>query len=156
MNLSFILSSISSEVFQLYSVWQIWLLYSLHMIAKTLKIFVENLLNIKTVFMIDPFSSFSSTLVFPDAAKKIHGVILLTAADPKGDLTRNLKFVIFQWRFNFFQFNVIVKTRLVVYQLAMIIKYIKNMINWKDALFKKYIHESINSAIQYYNFVNKL
>lgn len=82
--------------------------------------------------------------------------ILMAVADPNGDLANDLKFAISQLRANPFQPHVIAKTRPVAYQLAVVIKYIRNLLDWGDALFREYTRESITQATQYYNLADKL
>ena len=82
--------------------------------------------------------------------------ILMAVADPNGSVANDLKYAISQWRANPFQPHVIAKTRPVAYQLAVVIRYIRNLIDWGDALFREYTRESINQATQYYDLADKL
>lgn len=89
-------------------------------------------------------------------SSRIEMILGMVAADLNGDLATDLKFAISQWRANPFQPHVIAKTRPVAYQLAIVIKYIKNLIDWGDALFREYTRESITQATQYYMLADKL
>ena len=89
-------------------------------------------------------------------SSRIENILGMVAADPNGHLATDLRFAIAQWRANPFQPHVVAKTRPVAYQLAVVIKYIRNLIDWGDALFREYTRESITQATQYYSLADKL
>jgi hypothetical protein len=78
------------------------------------------------------------------------------AADPTGATITELKFAIEEWRSKPFQPHVIARSRPVAYQKAVLMKYIDNLIDWGDNLFRQDTMESVNQATQLYILAEKL
>jgi len=51
---------------------------------------------------------------------------------------------------------VIARSRPVAYQLAIVTKYIQNLIDWGDNLFRQFTRESVTQATQMYILADKL
>ena len=100
-----------------------------------------------------PFFNTTTQDYINDRIDKLLGTI---ATNPSGDLITDLKFAVSQWRANPFQPHVIAKTRPVAYQLAVVVNYIKNLIDWGDNLFRQFTRESITQATQLYILADKL
>lgn len=98
-----------------------------------------------------PFFLTATTDYISSRIEKILGIVAAT-----GDLATDLRFAISQWRAHPFQPDVIARTRPVAYQLAVVVRYIKNLIDWGDAFFREYTRESITQATQYYSLADKL
>ncbi|MDU9005965.1 Tc toxin subunit A-related protein [Sedimentitalea todarodis] len=76
---------------------------------------------------------------------------LLSSSDP-GELTarRDLEAQIKDWRKNPFQPNRIAEQRPVAYQKAIVMKYLDNLIDWADQLFRQDTRQSVREATQIY------
>ena len=89
-------------------------------------------------------------------ASRLDQIFGILAADSSGAMAHDLRFAIAQWRARPFQPHVVAKTRPVAYQLAVVIRYVKNLIDWGDDSFRAYTRESITQATQYYMLADKL
>lgn len=82
--------------------------------------------------------------------------LLLKVADPNSPEIAELEFAIDQWREKPFQPHVIARFRPVAYQKALLMKYIDNLTEWGDYLFRQDTMESIVQATQMYILADKL
>jgi hypothetical protein len=76
------------------------------------------------------------------------------SADPQR--IRDLEFAISQWREKPFRPDVIARFRPVAYQKAVLMKYIDNLTEWGDNLFRQETMESVAQATQMYIIADKL
>lgn len=86
----------------------------------------------------------------------IDSIMNAIAADPSGAAISNLKFAVEEWRSKPFKPHVIARSRPVAYQLALVTKYIQNLIDWGDNLFRQFTRESVTQATQMYILADKL
>ncbi len=89
-------------------------------------------------------------------AERIDTIMNSVAADPSGASIGDLAFAISQWRENPFEPDVVARSRPVAYQLAIVINYVQNLIDWGDNLFGQFTRESVNQATQLYVLADKL
>jgi hypothetical protein len=83
-----------------------------------------------------------------------HGNVPVGAAsDPA---IRDLEFAISDWRENPFDPDVVARYRPVAYQKALLMKYIDNLTEWGDYLFRQDTMESVAQATQMYILADKL
>ncbi len=82
--------------------------------------------------------------------------LLYKIADPNSPEIANLKFAVDQWRDKPFKPHVIARFRPVAYQKAVLMKYIDNLTEWGDYLFRQDTMESIVQATQMYILADKL
>lgn len=82
--------------------------------------------------------------------------LLYKIADPNTPELAELEFAIDQWREKPFQPHVIARFRPVAYQKAVLMKYIDNLVEWGDYLFRQDTMESIAQATQMYILADKL
>lgn len=84
--------------------------------------------------------------------------LLYNLSDPATDpqLKADLEFAVTQWRIKPFQPHVIARFRPVAYQKAVLMKYVDNLIEWGDYLFRQDTMESIVQATQMYILADKL
>lgn len=84
--------------------------------------------------------------------------LLYNLSDPATDpqLKADLEFATTQWRIKPFQPHVIARFRPVAYQKAVLMKYIDNLMEWGDYLFRQDTMESIVQATQMYILSDKL
>jgi hypothetical protein len=82
--------------------------------------------------------------------------LLYKIADPNTPELAELEFAINQWREKPFQPHVIARFRPVAYQKAVLMKYIDNLVEWGDNLFRQDTMESIAQATQMYILADKL
>ena len=82
--------------------------------------------------------------------------LLYKIADPATPETAELEFAISQWREKPFKPHVIARFRPVAYQKALLMKYIDNLTEWGDYLFRQDTMESIVQATQMYILADKL
>ncbi len=83
-----------------------------------------------------------------------HGNVPVGAAsDPA---IRDLEFAISEWRDNPFDPDVVARYRPVAYQKALLMKYIDNLTEWGDYLFRQDTMESVAQATQMYILADKL
>jgi hypothetical protein len=76
------------------------------------------------------------------------------SADPQR--IRDLEFAISEWRAKPFRPDVIARFRPVAYQKAVLMKYIENLTEWGDYLFRQETMESVAQATQMYIIADKL
>ncbi|WP_244222793.1 neuraminidase-like domain-containing protein [Cupriavidus lacunae] len=86
----------------------------------------------------------------------IDSIMNAIAADPSGASITNLKFAVSEWRDKPFRPHVVARSRPVAYQLAVVTKYIQNLIDWGDNLFRQFTRESVTQATQLYILADKL
>jgi Tc toxin complex TcA C-terminal TcB-binding domain/Neuraminidase-like domain len=82
--------------------------------------------------------------------------LLYKIADPNTAERKELEFAIDQWRTKPFKPHVIARFRPVAYQKALLMKYIDNLAEWGDYLFRQDTMESIVQATQMYILADKL
>ncbi|MBP1743823.1 MAG: hypothetical protein H6Q58_801 [Firmicutes bacterium] len=82
--------------------------------------------------------------------------LLYKIADPTSPEIAELEFAIEQWRKKPFKPDVIARFRPVTYQKALLMKYIDNLTEWGDNLFRQDTMESIAQATQMYILADKL
>lgn len=99
---------------------------------------------------------FFQTTVADYQEQTIDSIMNAIAADPSGASITNLKFAVMEWRDKPFRPHVIARSRPVAYQLAIVTKYIQNLIDWGDNLFRQFTRESVTQATQMYILADKL
>ena len=82
--------------------------------------------------------------------------LLYNVADPNTPDKAELEFAIDEWRKQPFKPHVIARFRPVAYQKAILMKYIQNLTEWGDYLFRQDTMESIAQATQMYIRADKL
>lgn len=82
--------------------------------------------------------------------------LLYKIADPTTPERKELEFAIDQWRTKPFKPHVVARFRPVAYQKALLMKYIDNLTDWGDYLFRQDTMESIVQATQMYILADKL
>jgi len=82
--------------------------------------------------------------------------LLYKTADPADPEIAELEFAIEQWRDKPFKPHAIARFRPVAYQKALLMKYIDNLTEWGDNLFRQDTMESIVQATQMYILADKL
>ncbi|HNO70979.1 MAG TPA: hypothetical protein PKO16_04300, partial [Bacteroidia bacterium] len=82
--------------------------------------------------------------------------LLYKIADPTTPERIELEFAINQWRDKPFKPDVVARFRPVAYQKALLMKYINNLTEWGDYLFRQDTMESIAQATQMYILADKL
>lgn len=82
--------------------------------------------------------------------------LLTSISDPTHPEIKELEFAIDQWRTKPFMPHVIARFRPVAYQKATLMKYIENLVQWGDNLFRQDTMESITQATQMYILADKL
>ena len=98
---------------------------------------------------------FFQTTVADYLAQRIDSVMNAIAADPSGATITDLKFAVSEWRAKPFKPHVIARSRPVAYQLALVLRYIQNLIDG-DNLFRQFTRESVTQATQMYILADKL
>jgi hypothetical protein len=88
--------------------------------------------------------------------QRIEDIMLAIASDPSGASITSLRFAVAQWRDKPFRPHVVARTRPVAYQLAIVVNYIKNLVDWGDQLFRQFTRESVTQATQLYLLADKL
>lgn len=99
---------------------------------------------------------FFSTGVPELLSQRIGDILTAIAADPSGASITDLKFAVEQWREKPFNPHVVARSRPVAYQLAVVINYIRNLVDWGDQLFRQFTRESVTQATQLYVLADKL
>src|SRR6185369_4546416 len=99
---------------------------------------------------------FFQTTVADYLSQRIDDILNAIAADPSGAAIADLKFAVSEWRDKPFMPHVIARSRPVAYQLALVLGYIKNLIDWGDNLFGQFTRESVTQATQMYILADKL
>lgn len=82
--------------------------------------------------------------------------LLNATADPTSPEIKELEFAISEWRSKPFRPDVIMRFRPVAYQKALLMKYIDNLVEWGDYLFRQDTMESLAQATQMYILADKL
>jgi hypothetical protein len=82
--------------------------------------------------------------------------LLYKIADPNTPERKELEFAISEWRTKPFKPHVVARFRPVAYQKALLMKYIDNLTEWGDYLFRQDTMESIVQATQMYILADKL
>ncbi|AMN67511.1 neuraminidase-like domain-containing protein [Psychrobacter sp. P11G5] len=82
---------------------------------------------------------------------------ILSSNDAQDQAKRGaLEAQVADWRDNAFQPHRIAEQRLVAYQKTIVMKYLDNLINWGDSLFRRDSIESINEATQLYILASQI
>lgn len=82
--------------------------------------------------------------------------LLYKIADPATPERAELEFAIDEWRIKPFRPHVVARFRPVAYQKAVLMKYVDNLMEWGDYLFRQDTTESIVQATQMYILADKL
>lgn len=82
--------------------------------------------------------------------------IMYNVAEPNNPNIAELEFAIDEWRAKPFRPDVIARFRPVAYQKALLMKYIDNLTEWGDYLFRQDTMESVAQATQMYILADKL
>jgi hypothetical protein len=82
--------------------------------------------------------------------------LLYKIADPNTPERKELEFAISEWRTKPFRPHVVARFRPVAYQKALLMKYLDNLTEWGDHLFRQDTMESIVQATQMYILADKL
>ena len=82
--------------------------------------------------------------------------LLYKIADPNTPERKELEFAIDEWRTKPFKPHVVARFRPVAYQKALLMKYIDNLTEWGDNMFRQDTMESIVQATQLYILADKL
>jgi hypothetical protein len=100
---------------------------------------------------------FYNTSVADYTAELIYNILHKLAGDPQapGNFT-SLHQAVTQWRANPFNPHAIARSRPVAYQVALVLNYIQNLIDWGDSLFTEFTMESVIFATQLYILADKL
>ena len=88
--------------------------------------------------------------------QRIDSIMNAIAADPSGATISELAFAVEQWRDDPFKPDVVARSRPVAYQIAIVMSYIQNLIDWGDNLFRQFTREAITQATQMYVLAEKL
>jgi hypothetical protein len=100
---------------------------------------------------------FFKTLVTDYVLERIDTILYDIAKAPGAlSLADSLKLSIQLWRANPYSPHAIARARPVAYQVTVVLKYIKNLLNWGDNLFRQLTRESITQATQLYMLAEKL
>jgi hypothetical protein len=78
------------------------------------------------------------------------------STDPTSSAISSLASAVSDWRNNPFSPHVIARSRPVAYQIAIVLLYVKNLLDWGDSLFGQYTRETITAATQLYILADKL
>lgn len=82
--------------------------------------------------------------------------LMYAMADPSNPNIKELEFAISEWRNKPFRPDIVMRFRPVAYQKALLMKYIDNLTEWGDYLFRQDSMESIAQATQMYILADKL
>ncbi|MCS3795319.1 neuraminidase-like domain-containing protein [Niastella sp. OAS944] len=82
--------------------------------------------------------------------------LMLSVADKNTPDLKDLEFAIDQWRNKPFRPDVVARRRPVAYQKALLMKYIDNLMEWGDYLFRQDTMETVAQATQMYVLADKL
>ncbi len=88
--------------------------------------------------------------------QRIDTIMNTLAADPSGSSISELASAVAEWRAKPFMPHVIARSRPVAYQKSVVMKYIQNLLDWGDYLFRQDTMESVNQATQMYVLAEKL
>lgn len=86
----------------------------------------------------------------------ISAILNKIANDPDGNSLGDLQTAVRDWRQNPFDPWGVAKNRTVEYQIATVLAYVKNLIDWGDSLFRQFTREAITQATQLYILADKL
>lgn len=86
----------------------------------------------------------------------IDHIMYKISRDPTAKNIPDLQFAVSQWRAKPFSPYVIARSRTVAFQIATVLAYVKNLIDWGDSLFRQFTREAITSATQLYILADKL
>ena len=100
-----------------------------------------------------PFQLRSSTDYYNQLIQTILGDI---AADPDGNNLGALQTAVQDWRANPFDPWGVAQNRTVEFQVATVLAYVKNLIDWGDSLFAQFTREAITEATQLYILASKI
>ncbi len=92
----------------------------------------------------------------PDYVAQRIDTLLYRIADPTTPERKELEFAISEWRTKPFKPHVVARFRPVAYQKALLMKYIDNLTEWGDYLFRQDTMESLVQATQMYILADKL
>jgi hypothetical protein len=100
---------------------------------------------------------FYKTSVADYTAELIYNILHKLAGDPQapGNLA-SLQQAVSDWRADPFNPHAIARSRPVAYQVALVLNYIQNLIDWGDSLFTEFTMESVVLATQLYILADKL
>jgi len=76
--------------------------------------------------------------------------------DSQNELTASYRRAVEIWRSNPFSPFAVARTRPVAFQIAIVLKYIKNIVDWADSLFRQLTRESLSQATQLYMLADEL
>ena len=100
---------------------------------------------------------FFKTQVTDYLEQRIDGLLYSIGSDPAAvSLKDSIKLSVQQWRSKPFSPHGIARTRTVAYQTTVVMKYIKNLLDWGDELFRRLTRESITQATQLYMLAERL
>jgi hypothetical protein len=99
---------------------------------------------------------FFQTTVAGYLTQRIDTIVNAIAVDPTGATITDLKAAVADWRANPFDPHVVARSRPVAYQVAVVLQYIQNLIDWGDNLFRQFTRESVTQATQMYILADKL
>ncbi|TDP92928.1 neuraminidase-like domain-containing protein [Labedaea rhizosphaerae] len=88
--------------------------------------------------------------------QRIDTIMGTIAADPAGATIGDLAFEVDQWRRNPFMPDVVARSRPIAFQVATVMNYVQNLVDWGDSLFRQFTRESVNQATQLYVLAGKL
>ncbi|MEV7099475.1 neuraminidase-like domain-containing protein [Amycolatopsis sp. NPDC051045] len=88
--------------------------------------------------------------------QRIDMIMGAIAADPAATTIGDLAFAVDQWRSQPFKPDVVARSRPVAFQIAVVVNYVQNLVDWGDSLFRQFTRESVNQATQLYVLAGKL
>ncbi|KAH7244002.1 hypothetical protein B0J15DRAFT_451775, partial [Fusarium solani] len=87
----------------------------------------------------------------------IDNLMYAVASDPNGTNLKDwITLSLSQWRSNPYSPYAIARARPVAFQVAVVVRYIKNLIDWGDSLFRQLTRETITQATQLYMVADRL
>ncbi|KAI6780629.1 uncharacterized protein J7T54_008548 [Emericellopsis cladophorae] len=100
---------------------------------------------------------FYQTSVSDYAEQLISNILYSTAEDPQGaELADRIVQSIRTWRENPFNPHAIARTRPVAFQIAIVLRYIRNLVDWGDHLFRQLTRETLAQATLLYSAADGL
>ncbi len=88
--------------------------------------------------------------------QRIDSILNAIAADPAGATITELAFAVSEWRDKPFRPHVVARSRPVAFQIATVLAYVRNLVEWGDHLFRQFTRESVTQATQLYVLADKL
>ncbi|WP_454607314.1 Tc toxin subunit A-related protein [Streptomyces tendae] len=88
--------------------------------------------------------------------QNIDEIMYALASDPTGTAISDLAFAVSQWRDKPFRPYVVARSRPVAFQLATVMAYVGNLVDWGDSLFRQFTRESVTQATQLYLLADEL